>query len=58
MARIVVQNAIFKGRARSSSLVIPWTTYTSPEIAHVEIYQHEAEQRGYFSNSVNAAWNC
>ena len=35
MARIVIQNTLFLGRARSSSLVIPWCTYTSPEIAHV-----------------------
>jgi pyruvate/2-oxoglutarate dehydrogenase complex dihydrolipoamide dehydrogenase (E3) component len=35
MARIVIQNTLFMGRARSSSLVIPWCTYTSPEIAHV-----------------------
>ena len=40
MARIVIQNALFKGRARSSSLVIPWCTYTSPEIAHVGMYEH------------------
>ena len=37
MARIVIQNALFFGRARASRLVIPWCTYTSPEIAHVGI---------------------
>lgn len=40
MARIVIQNALFAGRAKSTSLVIPWCTYTSPEIAHVGIYAH------------------
>ena len=30
MARIVVQNALFFGRARASGLVIPWCTYTDP----------------------------
>ncbi|HUZ07425.1 MAG TPA: mercuric reductase, partial [Candidatus Paceibacterota bacterium] len=34
-ARIVIQNALFMGRAKTSSLIIPWATYTSPEIAHV-----------------------
>jgi hypothetical protein len=34
MARIVLQNALFKGRARASALTIPWCTYTDPEIAH------------------------
>ena len=34
-ARIVIANALFPGRARASKLVVPWTTYTSPEVAHV-----------------------
>jgi len=46
MARTVIQNALFGGRKRVSSLVIPWSTYTSPEIAHVGLYPHEAEERG------------
>lgn len=43
MARIVIQNALFMGRKKSTSLVIPWCTYTSPEIAHVGLYEHEAK---------------
>ena len=35
MARAVVQNALFFGRAKGSRLVIPWATYTTPELAHV-----------------------
>jgi pyruvate/2-oxoglutarate dehydrogenase complex dihydrolipoamide dehydrogenase (E3) component len=46
MARIVIQNALFKGRAKASSLLIPWCTYTSPEIAHVGLYENEANARG------------
>ena len=46
MARIVIQNALFKGRARASALIIPWCTYTDPEIAHVGLYEHEAKERG------------
>ena len=34
-ARTVIQNALFWGRKRASQLVIPWTTFTSPEVAHV-----------------------
>jgi len=41
-ARIVIGNALFKGRSRSSNLLIPWCTYTEPEIAHVGLYEHEA----------------
>ncbi len=46
MARIVIQNALFFGRKRVSDLVIPWCTYTDPEIAHVGLYEAEARQRG------------
>jgi len=46
MARIVIQNALFKGRAKASGLIVPWSTYTSPEIAHVGLYEKEAADRG------------
>ena len=46
MARIVIQNALFKGRAKVSSLIIPWATYTSPEIAHVGLYEKDAQAQG------------
>jgi pyruvate/2-oxoglutarate dehydrogenase complex dihydrolipoamide dehydrogenase (E3) component len=46
LARIVVQNALFYGRARASRLVIPWTTYTSPEVAHVGLYENDARAAG------------
>ncbi|TGQ65551.1 mercuric reductase [Mesorhizobium sp. M00.F.Ca.ET.186.01.1.1] len=45
-ARIVVQNALFLGRKRLSELVIPWCTYTDPEIAHVGLYPAAARQNG------------
>lgn len=35
MARNVLRNALFKGSAKESDLIIPWATYTSPEVAHV-----------------------
>jgi pyruvate/2-oxoglutarate dehydrogenase complex dihydrolipoamide dehydrogenase (E3) component len=37
-AKIAVQNALFFGRRRLSALVMPWCTYTDPEIAHVGLY--------------------
>lgn len=46
MARIVIRNALFFGRARASALTIPWCTYTDPEIAHVGLYEREAQARG------------
>jgi pyruvate/2-oxoglutarate dehydrogenase complex dihydrolipoamide dehydrogenase (E3) component len=46
-SRAVLQNALFPGpKKKISSLVIPWCTYTDPEIAHVGLYPHQAERRG------------
>jgi pyruvate/2-oxoglutarate dehydrogenase complex dihydrolipoamide dehydrogenase (E3) component len=45
-ARVVIQNALFYGRKKLSTLTIPWCTYTDPEIAHVGIYEQEAEKQG------------
>ncbi len=45
-ARIVINNALFFGRKRVSALNIPWATYTDPEIAHVGLYEKDAEKKG------------
>ena len=45
LARIVIQNTLFVGRAKASALTVPWCTYTDPEIAHVGLYEHEAEKQ-------------
>ncbi len=49
-ARIAVRNALFSlgplGRARLSRLVMPWCTYTDPEIAHVGLGRGEALAAG------------
>ncbi len=45
-ARTVIQNSLFFGRAKASRLIIPWCTFTSPEIAHVGIYPAEASKAG------------
>jgi len=45
-AKIVVQNALFLRTKKLSSLVMPWCTYTEPEVAHVGLYEHEARERG------------
>jgi len=46
LARIVIANALFMGRQKSSVLVVPWCTYTDPEVAHVGMYEEEARNRG------------
>jgi pyruvate/2-oxoglutarate dehydrogenase complex dihydrolipoamide dehydrogenase (E3) component len=42
-ARRVVPNALFFGigGGKGSTLVMPWCTFTSPEVAHVGITEHE-----------------
>lgn len=46
MARILIANALFMGRQKTSSLTVPWCTYTDPEIAHVGMYEQDARGKG------------
>jgi len=43
-ARIVIRNALFFGSARADGLVIPWCTYTKPELAHVGATRAQLDQ--------------
>jgi pyruvate/2-oxoglutarate dehydrogenase complex dihydrolipoamide dehydrogenase (E3) component len=43
MARTLIQNALFYGRAKASKLIIPWSTYTEPELAQVGLTPLQAE---------------
>ncbi len=45
MARIVIANALFMARQKTSALVIPWCTYTDPEVAHVGMYERDAKAK-------------
>jgi pyruvate/2-oxoglutarate dehydrogenase complex dihydrolipoamide dehydrogenase (E3) component len=45
-ARILIANALFMGRQKTSALTIPWCTYTDPEIAHVGMYERDAKEKG------------
>jgi pyruvate/2-oxoglutarate dehydrogenase complex dihydrolipoamide dehydrogenase (E3) component len=51
MAQIVIQNALFPhpfglGKASVESLIMPWATFTEPEIAHVGLYEKDAKEKG------------
>src|SRR5438034_7248296 len=46
MGRIVTPNGLFRGWHNASALVIPWCTYTDPELAHVGLYEKEARGQG------------
>lgn len=55
-ARIVIKNTLFSpfglGRYKFSDLIIPWVTYTDPEIAHVGMYPHECQRQGIKFNTI------
>jgi pyruvate/2-oxoglutarate dehydrogenase complex dihydrolipoamide dehydrogenase (E3) component len=51
MAQIVIQNALLPhpfglGYASTESLIMPWCTFTAPEVAHVGLYEAEAKKKG------------
>lgn len=46
LARTVLRNALFFGRAKASDLVFPWATYTDPEVAHVGLTEAQAKEEG------------
>jgi len=60
-ARIVIKNALFApfglGRSKLSSLVMPWVTYTDPEIAHVGMYEQEAQKLGIEVTTIKIPFN-
>ena len=52
LARIAIQNSLFFGRAKASDLVVPWCTFTDPEVAHVGMYEKEAVAAGHEVDTV------
>ncbi|OLP18688.1 mercuric reductase [Leptolyngbya sp. 'hensonii'] len=56
-ARIVIKNTLFSpfglGRSKLSNLIMPWVTYTDPEIAHVGLYEQEAQAQGIDTNIIH-----
>ena len=56
-ARLVIANALFFGRGRNGKLVIPWCTYTSPEVAHVGMTLEEAARDGIALDSVTVQFH-
>jgi pyruvate/2-oxoglutarate dehydrogenase complex dihydrolipoamide dehydrogenase (E3) component len=55
-ARIVIKNTLFSpfglGKSKLSSLVMPWVTYTDPEIAHVGLSEEVARSQGIECNTI------
>lgn len=45
-ARAIFKNALLGEKNDRTKTLLPWTTYTDPEIAHVGKYAHELEKEG------------
>ena len=60
-ARIVLKNAFFSpfgfGKYKLSDLVMPWATYTDPEIAHVGMYEQDAQAKGLDINTIKVPFH-
>jgi pyruvate/2-oxoglutarate dehydrogenase complex dihydrolipoamide dehydrogenase (E3) component len=46
LGRMAMINALLWKSQRASRLIVPWCTYTDPEIAHVGLYERQANERG------------
>lgn len=58
LGRMAMTNAFFWGfGGRISKLVIPWCTYTEPEIAHVGLYEKQATDQGYDVETLTVRWD-
>jgi pyruvate/2-oxoglutarate dehydrogenase complex dihydrolipoamide dehydrogenase (E3) component len=56
MARAVLRNALFFGRAKMSAMTMPWVTYTDPEVAHVGFYEADARSAGFDVATITASF--
>jgi pyruvate/2-oxoglutarate dehydrogenase complex dihydrolipoamide dehydrogenase (E3) component len=60
-ARIVIKNTLFSpfglSRQRLSHLIMPWVTYTDPEVAHVGMYEYEAQAEGINVSTIKIPFN-
>lgn len=46
MAKIAHENALLGVKKKFSDCVIPWVTYTHPEVAHVGLYERDCDAQG------------
>ena len=56
-ARLVIQNTLFHGKKKLSTLTMPWCTYTDPEIAHVGMYERDARGKGIALDTFTISMN-
>ncbi len=49
---IVARNLIVPFKGSMDHAIVPWVTYTTPEVAHVGLTEHVAADRGLFGHSI------
>jgi pyruvate/2-oxoglutarate dehydrogenase complex dihydrolipoamide dehydrogenase (E3) component len=56
-AGIVIRRALFRAPAKVREEIIPWVTYTDPELAHVGLMESEARKRGLKFRVLRASYH-
>jgi pyruvate/2-oxoglutarate dehydrogenase complex dihydrolipoamide dehydrogenase (E3) component len=46
LSKMAVFNALYGNKEKASGLIVPWCTYTDPEVAHIGISEQEAKEQG------------
>ena len=55
-AHVAVRNALFPGRSTFDTRVMPWATFTEPEVAHVGLTEAEARRRNGNDVHIDVQW--
>jgi pyruvate/2-oxoglutarate dehydrogenase complex dihydrolipoamide dehydrogenase (E3) component len=60
-AQIVIKNALFApfglGKSKLSDLIMPWVTYTAPEVAHVGLYEAQTQAQGIATQMISVPFS-
>lgn len=52
LAKIAVLNALNGNHIKGNSLIVPWCTYTDPEVAHTGLTEQDAQDKGVAVESI------
>ncbi|MEW5951092.1 MAG: FAD-dependent oxidoreductase [Elusimicrobiota bacterium] len=50
-AKLAAENILYGNKKETDYSAVPWTTYTSPEVAHVGLNENEAKEKSVFFRS-------
>jgi len=52
LCKIAVANALNSHQSKRSALIVPWCTFTTPEIAHIGLNEELAKEQGIATDSI------